>query len=207
MIAKIYSGGDKPDVKNQTGATQKKTSRGGRKKKDTESTSNPTQALMEIDDITTATTSTTTATAKPTQRGRAGSVKKPAPMKFAYVYRLSYSCTLELLEITFGYLERLFKLKKLKIKYNSNLIRKENQNESRVKLESSHRLDETMVESLRNDNVFKTYLLGILDQQLEDLLADSLSSKNKSSTTVCRVYDCECFNDKQLFDYLLRNWG
>lgn len=115
MIAKIYSGGDKPDVKNQTGATQKKSSR-GRKKKDTESTSNPTQALMDIDDVTTATTSTTIATIKPTQRGRAASGKKPVPIKFAYAYRLSYSCTLELLEITFGYLERLFKFKKLKIK-------------------------------------------------------------------------------------------
>lgn len=103
MISKIYSAGDKPEAQSSKtqSATQKKSATRGRKKKDAPAT---TQRVEKADAITATAIS---ATAKPTQKGgRSGKTqvtKKPAPVKFTYIYRLSYTSTLGLLAISFGY--------------------------------------------------------------------------------------------------------
>lgn len=62
-----------------------------------------------------------------------------------------------------------------------------------------------MSEGVRKEKILKDYVMSVLGQQLDELLADATASKTKPNTS-SPVYDCESYNDKQLFEYLFQIW-
>ena len=86
-----------------------------------------------------------------------------------------------------------------------NKRKSSSKNESRIKLESPTKLEDNDMGQMKNDSIFKDYLMNVLSQQLEDLLTEATMAKTIPNSW-SRVYNCEAYNDKQLFDYLNQIW-
>lgn len=111
--------------------------------------------------------------------------KKASPeSKFNYIHRLSYSC-----------IEKLLKI------YFANDLKK---------IEDVDSNDETISDflmQLRLDDNFLNYLLKVLNQQLEFLLNESNNIKTNDKLHTIQMYDCESYNDQELFNYLFHIWS
>jgi hypothetical protein len=110
--------------------------------------------------------------------------KKALPeAKFNYIHRLSYTC-----------LGKLIKL------YFANDL---------VKIDDIDSNDESISDflmQLRLDDSFLNYLLKVLNQQLDFLLNESNIMKINEKSNQIQIYDCESFNDQELFNYLFQLW-
>jgi hypothetical protein len=65
--------------------------------------------------------------------------------------------------------------------------------------------DDSMVHHIKQDKYFFNYIIKVLLYQLDVLLSQATLSKT-TSTSNLMVYDCESYNDKQLFEYLFEIW-
>jgi hypothetical protein len=171
----------------------------GKKGKDKENKSpNDTKANLmdDIDEIRASATDTTTAMLDLTSNNsvpvlestknlatKSKPKKASSETKFNYIHRLSYTC-----------LGKLFKL------YFAN---------DSIKVEDIDSNDETITDflmQLRLDDNFLNYLLRVLNQQLEFLLNESNNIKMNDKSNKMLVYDCESYNDQELFNYLFQLW-
>ncbi len=75
---------------------------------------------------------------------------------------------------------------------------------SSVKHEPDDQLDEFLT-LLKVDDDFHTYLMQVLNQQLESIINDINHLKTKPQTDLF-VYDCESYNEKELFSFLSKIW-
>jgi hypothetical protein len=106
---------------------------------------------------------------------------RPAPAaKFNYIHRISYSGTLKLLQIYFC------------------------NDTNKMQHEFDEKLDD-FVERLRANDKFHNYLMKVVCQHLELLLAEAKQLK-LDALTESIVYDCESYNEKQVWDYLYQIW-
>lgn len=110
--------------------------------------------------------------------------KKPSPeAKFNYVHRLSYTCIVKLLKLYFA-----DDLKKVE------------------DLDSNDEAISDFLMQLRLDDNFLNYLLKVLNQQLDFMLNESNNVKMNDKPNQAQIYDCESYNDQELFNYLFQLW-
>jgi hypothetical protein len=124
-------------------------------------------------------------TARPKSAPLKASAKKALLAKFNYVHRISYSCLLKLVKI---YFSNPIEHKQLGKEFNA--------------------CDETIEQlatQLKIDENFHNYLMKVINQQLEFILCDANQMKTTIYTTQF-VYDCESFNDNDIFKFLSQLW-
>ena len=73
-----------------------------------------------------------------------------------------------------------------------------------VKSEPDQQRDEFVIR-FKEEEGFHEYLMKVLCQQLESILNDINHLKTNPQTNFF-VYDCESYNEKELFNYLSKIW-